>query len=32
MEGVRWILEEKPYLNKDKVGAAGASYGGFMMN
>jgi dipeptidyl aminopeptidase/acylaminoacyl peptidase len=32
MEGVRWILEKKTYLNKDKVGAAGASYGGFMMN
>ena len=32
MESVRFILEAKPYLNKDKVGAAGASYGGYMMN
>ena len=28
MEGVRYILEQKQYLN----GAAGASYGGYMIN
>ena len=32
MESVRYILEHKSYLNRDKVGAAGASYGGYMIN
>ena len=32
MAGVDFILKEKAYLNKDKVGALGASYGGYMIN
>ena len=30
IEGVKKICEEHPYINKDKIGCMGASYGGFM--
>ena len=30
IEGTKKICEEHPYINKDKVGCMGASYGGFM--
>lgn len=32
IRGTDFILGAKPYLNKDKVGALGASYGGYMIN
>lgn len=30
IEGTKKICEEHPYINKDKIGCMGASYGGFM--
>ncbi len=30
IEGTKQFLQEHPYVNKDKVGCIGASYGGFM--
>ena len=30
IEGVKKICEEHPYINKEKIGCMGASYGGFM--
>ena len=30
IEGVKQICAEHPYINKDKIGCMGASYGGFM--
>ncbi len=30
--GTRWALRQFPYLDPQRVGAAGASYGGFMIN
>lgn len=30
IEGVKRICEEHPYINKEKIGCMGASYGGFM--
>lgn len=30
IEGVKTICKEKPFINKDKIGCIGASYGGFM--
>jgi dipeptidyl aminopeptidase/acylaminoacyl peptidase len=30
IEGVKKICEEHPFINKDKIGCMGASYGGFM--
>ena len=30
IEGVRKICEEHPFINKEKIGCMGASYGGFM--
>ena len=32
MIGTRWTLEKFPFVEKEKVGAAGASFGGFMIN
>lgn len=32
MECTEFILNQYPYLNRDKVGALGASYGGYMVN
>lgn len=32
LAGVRYILSKYKYLDKDRVGALGASYGGYMMN
>jgi dipeptidyl aminopeptidase/acylaminoacyl peptidase len=32
MEGVEFALNNKKYLNRNMVAAAGASYGGYMMN
>jgi dipeptidyl aminopeptidase/acylaminoacyl peptidase len=31
MKGVDW-LEQQPWVDKDRIGAAGASFGGYMMN
>ena len=30
IEGVKHLCEEKPFINKEKIGCMGASYGGFM--
>ncbi|WP_183307159.1 prolyl oligopeptidase family serine peptidase [Dysgonomonas hofstadii] len=30
IEGTKQFLQEHPYVNKDKIGCIGASYGGFM--
>ena len=30
IEGVKKLCEEHPYINKEKIGCMGASYGGFM--
>ena len=30
IEGVKRLCEEHPYINKEKIGCMGASYGGFM--
>jgi dipeptidyl aminopeptidase/acylaminoacyl peptidase len=32
LAAVETVLRHKPYLDKDRVGALGASYGGFMIN
>ena len=32
LQGVDYILQQKPYLDNNRVGAMGASYGGYMMN
>ncbi|MBR3480032.1 MAG: S9 family peptidase [Prevotella sp.] len=30
IEGVKKLCDEKPFINRDKIGCMGASYGGFM--
>ncbi|MFZ0389618.1 MAG: S9 family peptidase, partial [Calditrichia bacterium] len=32
MKGTRWALQQFSFMDKERVGAAGASYGGFMIN
>jgi dipeptidyl aminopeptidase/acylaminoacyl peptidase len=32
MNGVAEVLRKNPYLDKNRIGAAGASYGGYMVN
>ncbi|MFA6233219.1 MAG: S9 family peptidase [Bacteroidota bacterium] len=32
MTGLDFVLKKYPFIDKDRVGAAGASYGGYMMN
>jgi dipeptidyl aminopeptidase/acylaminoacyl peptidase len=32
MKGVDYVVGKYPYIDKDKLAAAGASYGGYMMN
>ncbi len=32
MIGTRWAAEKFPFVDKERIGAAGASYGGFMIN
>ena len=32
MKGTRWAIEQFPFIDSNRVGAAGASYGGFMIN
>lgn len=32
MDGVKYVTDHYPFINKDKIAAAGASYGGYMMN
>lgn len=32
MDGLDHILKEHPYIDKDRMGALGASYGGYMIN
>ncbi|MFZ1731816.1 MAG: S9 family peptidase [Bacteroidota bacterium] len=32
MKGLDFVLKKYPFIDKDRVGAAGASYGGYMMN
>jgi dipeptidyl aminopeptidase/acylaminoacyl peptidase len=32
MAGLDYLLKNKPFIDKDRIGAAGASYGGYMMN
>ncbi|MEJ2048721.1 MAG: S9 family peptidase [Calditrichota bacterium] len=32
MIGTRWTLNKFPFVDKEKVGAAGASFGGYMIN
>lgn len=32
MTGLDFVLKKYPYIDKDRLGAAGASYGGYMMN
>ena len=32
MSGVDYALKTYPFIDKDRIGAAGASYGGYMMN
>ncbi len=32
MTGTRWAAEKFPFVDKNRIGAAGASYGGFMIN
>ncbi len=32
MKGTRWAIEQFDFIDSERVGAAGASYGGFMIN
>ncbi len=32
LTGTEWVFENYPFIDRNRVGAAGASYGGFMIN
>ncbi len=32
MDGVRYVMDHYPFIDKDRIAAAGASYGGYMMD
>jgi dipeptidyl aminopeptidase/acylaminoacyl peptidase len=32
MTGTKWAAEKFPFIDKERIGAAGASYGGFLIN